>query len=219
MTRETIAFRSSAALVAVVAASGLVLQYLLLIGHAPAAGSVAFLTVRFFSYFTILSNLLVLLVTASAAVAAWSAWGLWFARPAVRGGVALYIGVTLGIYATVLQQLWQPEGAQRWADTALHYATPALYLAWWLWAVPHGALRRAYVAQWLLFPLAYLGWVFVRGAWVHEYPYPFLDIVAQGVPGVLANCAGVAALFLLLGAVLVVVDGWRGRSRAAVAAT
>jgi hypothetical protein len=178
-----------------------------------------FLTVRFFSYFTILSNLLVLLVTASAALAPESASGSWFAGPVVRGGVALYIGVTMGIYATVLRQLWEPQGAQWWADSGLHYAVPTLYLAWWLFAVPHGALRWMHVPRWLLFPAGYLCWVFVRGAWAREYPYPFLDLAARDLPAVLRSCAGVFALFLVLGAVLVVVDRWRGRVHGVVAAT
>ena len=84
-SRQPLPLRGFAALVAVVAAFALVLQYVLLIGHAPASGSALFLTVRFFSYFTILSNLLVLLVTASAALAPESAGSRWFATPAVRG--------------------------------------------------------------------------------------------------------------------------------------
>jgi hypothetical protein len=219
MTTRSDPVRSFAALVAVVAASALVLQYGLLIGRAPASGSVLFLTVRFFSYFTILSNLLVLLVTASAAFAPESSWGRWFAQATVRGGVALYIGVTMGIYATVLRQLWEPQGAQWWADSSLHYAVPTLYLAWWLFAVPHGTLRWAHVLRWLLFPAGYLSWVLARGIWAREYPYPFLDLAAHDLPVVLRNCTGVFALFLMLGSVLVLVDRWRGRVLGVVART
>jgi hypothetical protein len=218
MTSQPVPFRGLPALVAAVAASALALQYVLLLGHAPAPGSALFLTVRYFSYFTILSNLLVLLVTAAAAFAPGAPGGRWFASPAVRGGVALYIGVTMGIYATVLQQLWEPQGAQWWADSGLHYAVPTLYLAWWLFALPHGALRWSDLLRWLLFPAAYLCWVFVRGTWAQEYPYPFLDLAVQDLPTVLRNCTGVFALFLVLGAVLVGGDRWRGRVRGAVAA-
>lgn len=220
MTRhQPLPLRGFAALVAVVAAFALLLQYVLLIRHAPVSGSPFFLTARFFSYFTILSNLLVLLVTASAALAPESAGSRWFATPAVRGAAALYIGVTMGIYATVLQQLWEPKGAQWWADSSLHYAVPMLYLAWWLFAVPHGGLRWSDLLRWLLLPAAYLCWVFVRGTWAQEYPYPFLDLAVHDVPTVLRNCAGVFVLFLVLGAVLVLADRWRGHSHGAVTAT
>lgn len=219
MTSRPASFRGFAVLIAVVTAFALVLQYVLLIGHAPASGSVAFLTVRFFTYFTILSNLLVLAVTAPAAFAPESGGGRWFARPVVRGGVALYIGVTMGIYATVLRQLWAPEGAQWWADSSLHYAVPALYLLWWLLMVPHGALRWGDLLRWLLFPAVYMGWVFLRGTWAHEYPYPFLDLAAHGPATVLRNCAGVFALFLAGGAVLVLIDRWQGRTYRMLSAT
>lgn len=207
------------ALVAAVATFALVLQYVLLIRPTLDTIGPFLATVQFFSYFTILSNLLVLLVTATFAFSPGSGWGRWFARPVVRGAVALYIGVTLGIYATILQALWEPQGAQWWADSSLHYAVPVLYLLWWVFAVPHGALRWSDLLRWLLFPLGYVCWVFLRGAWVHEYPYPFLDLGALALPAVLRNCAGVFALFLLLGAVLVLVDRWSGRANRAVAAT
>jgi hypothetical protein len=219
MKRKIPQARYFAALVAAVAAFALVLQYVLLIRATLDTVGPVFATVRFFTYFTILSNLLVLLVSSTAAFAEDSKLGRWFARPVVRGGVALYIGVTLGIYATILRQLWEPQGAQWWADSSLHYAVPTLYLLWWLVAVPHGALRWGDLLRWLLFPLLYLCWVFLRGAFAHEYPYPFLDLNAHSLAEVLRNSAGVFALFLLLGSVLVLADRWRGRARQPVAAT
>ena len=209
--------RFPAAIVAAVAGFALVLQYVLLVNAAIAIGPLL-ATVRFFSYFTILGNLLVLLITATFAFMPESGPGRWFARPLVRGAVALYIGVTFGIYATILHALWEPRGAQWWADSSLHYAMPVPYLSWWLVAVPHGALRRSDVLRWLRFPLAYVCWVFLRGAWVHEYPYPFLDLGVVALPEVLRDCAGVFAVFLALGAVLVAVDRWSGRAKM-VAAT
>jgi len=219
MTSHAPHARYFAAVVAAVAAFALVLQYVLLIRATLDTVGPVFATVRFFSYFTILSNLWVLLVSSTTAFAGVSRPGRWFSQPVVRGGVALYIGVTLGIYATILRHLWQPQGAQWWADSSLHYAVPTLYLLWWLFAVPHGALRWSDLPRWLLFPLLYVCWVFLRGALVHEYPYPFIDLNVLGFATVLRNCAGVFALLLLLGSALVLVDRWRGRMRQVPAAT
>jgi hypothetical protein len=209
--------RTFAALVAAVAMFALALQYVLLVRMTLGTIGPFLATVRFFSYFTILSNLLVLLVTATFAFVPGSGLGRWFARALVRGAVALYIGVTFAIYARILSALWEPQGAQWWADSSLHYAVPVLYLSWWLLAVPHGALRWSDLLRWLLFSFAYMCWVFLRGAWVHEYPYPFLDLGVVALPDVLRNCAGVLAAFLALGAVLVAVDRWSGRAKAATA--
>jgi hypothetical protein len=150
--------RTFAALVAAVATFALVLQYVLMVRVTLGTIGPFLATVRFFSYFTILSNLLVLLVTATFAFVPESGPGRWLARPLVRGAVALYIGVTFAIYDTILSALWEPQGAQWWADSSLHYAVPILYLSWWLFAVPHGALRWSDLLRWLLFPLGYVCW-------------------------------------------------------------
>lgn len=187
-----------------VAVGSLVLQYALSLRLASATEGLGLATLRFLSYFTILSNLLVALATAGAL---WGgASGGFFRRPAVKGAVALYIGVTGLIYFSILRHLWQPQGAQWWADTGLHYGSPVLYVAWWVFGVRHSGLPWRTVLLWLAFPAAYLLWTFLRGAWVHEYPYPFIDIGQLGWVATLRNAAGVLTLFVGLGAVLVAVD-------------
>ncbi len=195
-----------AALTCIMSLASLLLQYVILIRGTLDTVGPAFATVRFFSYFTILSNVLVVLVTSTAAATTKAHAAHFFARADVRGAAALYIGVTGAIYFTILRHQWQPQGAQWWADTGLHYATPLLYLAWWVLGASHGAVQWRDVARWLLFPLAYLLWSFARGAWVHEYPYPFIDVDALGWPSVLLNAAGVLLVFVALGAILVAVD-------------
>ena len=191
-----------AIVVAAVAWPALLLQYWLMFWSA----SPGVVTVRFFSYFTILSNVLVALVAAAAATG-----GNWkplrgLRRPAVRGLAALCIAVTCLVYATVLQGQWHPLGPQLVADRALHYVVPVLYLAWWVFLLPHGELAWRDAARWLLFPFAFCLWTFARGSVVHEYPYPFMDVDRLGYPAVLLNSCIVGALFLVLGTGLVAVD-------------
>ena len=188
--------------IGLVAAIGLVLQYVLALGNAPQGALVA--TVRYFSYFTILSNLLVAIVALHAALRPDIA-GFW-SRPAVRGAAAVYIAVVLAIYDAVLRPLWNPMGAQLWADLGLHYLVPMGYLTWWLWFAPHGALRAKDVAWWLLFPAAFLAYTMVRGAMAHEWPYPFLDVGTFGAARVATSAAAVLAVLLGVGATVVLVD-------------
>ena len=117
------------------------------------------------------------------------------------------------VYFLILRHLWQPQGAQWWADSGLHYATPALYLTWWLACAPHGRLDWRVLPRWLLFPLGYLLWTFARGAVVHEYPYPFIDVDQLGLTTVLRNSTGVLLLMLMAGALLVLLDLALSRSR------
>ena len=204
-----------APLLACVAAAALILQYVLLIRLTLDSIGPGLATIRFFSYFTILSNLLVLSV---AATAVRRGHGM-LATPRVRGAAAMCICVTMAIYFFLLRHLWQPQGAQWWADTGLHYAVPLLYLLWWALFVPHGGLRWRDGPYWLLFPLAYLGWVLLRGAWAHEYPYPFLDLTALDVATVSRNIAGVFGIFVLAGSALLLADRLLAGNRSSGVAT
>lgn len=206
--------RVFAALVAAVALGSLLLQYALLLELLRASIGPWMATLRYFSYFTILSNLGVLLVAARAALAGRGS----LADARWRGALALYIGVTGTIYFLVLRHMWQPQGWQWWADTGLHYAVPLLYWAWWLGFAPHGGLRIGDVPRWLAFPLIYLAWTLLRGEWVHEYPYPFIDVDRLGWAGAMRNASGMLLAFVAGGTLVVWLDRRlreRGRHRPA----
>ncbi|NII54730.1 Pr6Pr family membrane protein [Luteibacter sp. SG786] len=191
-----------AIIVAAVAWPALVLQYWLIVW----SGSLGAVTVRYFSFFTILSNLLVALVAASAATGGnWAPLRI-LRTPRMRGLAALCIAVTALVYVTVLRSLWHPLGPQLIADRSLHYVVPALYLLWWFALLPHGTLVWRDAARWLWFPLVFALWTFARGAIVDEYPYPFLDVGRLGYPAALLNVAVVAVLFVALGLGLVAAD-------------
>jgi len=198
-----------AAVVGMVSLASLVLQYALLYALTRDTIGPAAATVRFFSYFTILSNIGVVLV----AVHAITGRPGFFAHARTRAVVMLYIGVTGCVYLLVLRHLWQPQGAQWWADSGLHYATPLLYGSWWLWFAPHGRVGWNDLRWWLLFPAVYPAWALLCGAWVHEYPYPFIDVDRLGAMTVTRNALLVFAPFLLAGAALVVIDRMSGRKR------
>ncbi|MFI4969901.1 MAG: Pr6Pr family membrane protein [Lysobacterales bacterium] len=204
--------RPLAATTALVAWSALVLQYVLLIratwyDPGPALGSL-----RYISFFTILSNILVALTTTFALRGGRSAVGGFFAGARARGGVALCIGITSCIYFFLLAATWAPQGAQLLADVAMHYAVPALYLLWWAACVPHGRLSWSDPLRWLAFPLAYLASILLRGRWLHEYPYPFIDVDALGLAVAARNALGVGVLFLAFGFVVVAFDRLARRS-------
>ena len=200
--------RSFAALIALVAWSALALQYVLLIELTRQGIGPLLATLRYFSFFSILSNLLVAATTTAAVLGAQS----WLARPRVRGAAALCIAVTCGVYYFVLARTWTPHGAQLLANVALHYVVPPLYLIWWGTCVPHGRLAWADALRWLLLPLVFLGWTLARGAWLHEYPYPFVNVDVLGMAGVLRNALALGVLFLLVGLVLVAFDQLRRRA-------
>lgn len=210
MLRKSL-FRPLAAMLALLAWSTLLLQYLLLMRLALHDVGPWLGTVRFFSYFTILSNLLVALTTTVAWFGSPSMIGRALASARMRGGVALCIGITGAVYCLLLASTWAPQGLQWWVDASLHYAVPLLYVVWWIVCVPHGQLAWSDALRWLVFPVAYLAWTLLRGAWLHEYPYPFIDVGALGAAVATRNAFGIGALFLLLGLLLVGFDRWTRR--------
>ena len=210
--------RAAAVLVCAVAMVSLLLQFGLMLHVADGTSSAWRLAIRFFSYFTtVLSNLGVAIVTASVVHGGCNRWSSVFATPRVLGAVALYIAVTGLVYATVLRQLWQPEGLQWWVDQALHSVVPLLYLGWWCAFASHGRLVWQDLWRWLLFPAAFLLWCLLRGAVVNEYPYPFIDVGALGLERVLLNALVVLGVLLGVAAVLLLLDRALARRRTAVA--
>jgi hypothetical protein len=202
--------RLFAGVVATTAWFALALQYVLII-MAPGDGVGPLLaTFRFIAFFTILSNAMVALTATFAFLPSAGSFAAFFRSARVRGCAALCIAITLAIYHSILVATWSPQGAQWLADVSLHYAVPLLYLTWWLVLAPHGGLAWLDAVKWLAFPLGYVVCVLLRGAWLHEYPYPFIDIDALGAAVVARNAVGVGLLFLVGGLALVAFDRWRG---------
>lgn len=202
--------RTAAALLALLGWATLLLQYWLLMRTAGVmALSPLEATIRFFSYFTIQSNILAALVLTAFAIK--SGPEEWLVHPFVRSAVAVYIAMVGLVYAVLLRQLWSPVGAQWIADAMLHYAMPVAYLLFWLTCVRKAGLRWYDPLLWLIYPLFYLGFVLVRGKMSGFYPYPFIDAKTLGYAGVAANTAGLLIVCAAIGMCLVMTGWWLAR--------
>lgn len=197
--------RTYRSLAALVVWFGLLLQYYLIV-QGQTGPAFATRTVNFFSYFTILSNLLAAAALSAPTVAPASPLGRFFSAPTVRTAVVLYTSVTAATYIVILQGLWKPEGLQWVADVTLHYVTPTLFLLDWLIFTPKGTLRATSAAPWLLFPLAFGLYSLARGPLTGFYPYPFLNVTDLGLGKVLVNMAVMSAFFLAVGLGFVLLD-------------
>lgn len=173
---------------------------------------------NFFSYFTVLTNILATLAFALPALAPQSKPGRFFAAPAVRTAIVLYSTVTFATYVVILQGLWSPKGLHWVADTTLHYVMPALFLLDWLVLTAKGTLKWRAVLPWLAFPLLYGVYSIVRGPLTGFYPYPFLDLGQHGLATVGVNMLVMAAGFLVVGLIFIAVDRAMGARRASPSA-
>lgn len=150
--------------------------------------------VAYFGYFTVLTNLFVALVATRGARMADGGREL-----AWRGGaIASIVVVGLG-YHLLLRNVWDPQGWQKLADIALHYAVPLAALAWWLAMPPRGRIAADAPLRWLLWPVAYTAYALLRGALIGSYPYYFIDVGALGWPRVSLHLAGLLVVFVLVG--------------------
>ena len=185
------AWRAGAALIVW---CGLVLQLWLMV-DGKAGPELGRAVLRFFCFFTILSNIAAGVVLGVLVLAPGTPLGRWAARAGTRVAVAVYIAVTAAIYHTLLAGLWQPKGAQLVADTLLHSVAPALYLLDFLVLPPKDAARWTPAWKALVFPAVYGAWSLLHGAFSGFYPYPFLDVAKRGYGAVLVTMAAMVVGF------------------------
>jgi len=165
----------------------------------------------FFSYFTVLTNILVFISLSVSLIGPASPAGKWCARPGVVAGIAANIAFVGLAYHFLLRNAWNPQGAQLLADLLLHYVIPILYVLYWWSSAATTVLRWTYPPLWSLYPAAYLAYSLVRGYLVGSYPYPFIDAAHIGYARTMLNAVGLLIVFIALGLLIVALGRVRRR--------
>jgi hypothetical protein len=178
-----------------------VAQYWLLVRGDSFAG-MAVSSLKFFSFFTILTNVLAAATLLIPLVAPHSAAGRFLTRPTVRTAVTGYIIMVGIIYYLLLRDLSQQQGWPLFFEHMLHYVTPPLFVIDWLAFVDKRDLDWRIGVAALGFPAAYIVWTLIHGAVSGWYPYPFIDVADLGYARTLVNIVGLVLLFLVLEAAL-----------------
>ena len=163
--------------------------------------NVAATVVQFFSYFTILTNILVAICFTT--LLQQPTAGHFFTKSKTLTATAVYITIVGAIYNLVLRQLWKPEGWQLLADNLLHTVVPVLFVLYWLLAVSKRDLRWKDFLPWLVYPFIYLVYILFRGAVTSLYPYPFVDVATYGYAKVLANSGWMMVGFILISLIFI----------------
>ncbi len=199
--------RIYAAVGAVLAWFALVLQLYLMLVQSPARERLG-TVITFFSFFTILTNILTASVFTAVAFQPKGGWGKWLCRPSVQAATAVYIAIVGMVYQLLLRQLWNPQGAQWVADVLLHSMVPVGYVVFWLLFAPRVGLSWKDSITWLIYPGVYLVYTLARGAVSGLYPYPFVDVNVLGYGGVFARSGLLMLVFLGMGLLVVAVGRW-----------
>lgn len=156
---------------------------------------------NFFSYFTVLSNILAVVAFIGGAVIA--SQGIKSKQfDFFRGAVTFYMIVTGIVFALLLSGL---EGVQLtavpWDNIVLHYIIPvAIAVDWFVNRPVKIPFKRALL--WISFPVAYLAYSLIRGPIVEWYPYPFLNPANGGygaiaVTSIAITVGGIVMIYLL----------------------
>lgn len=192
---------------------------------AEAGGDVATVFANFFSFFTILSNVIAAVVLTWAAIAslrdpakAHSSLGL----SAALACAITYMAITGIVYNALLRGITLPQGSEPvpWSNEVLHLVAPLFLLLDLLIGPARRALRWRVVGVIIAFPLLWVTYTLIRGPLVtnpttgdpYWYPYPFLNPNNPGGWGmVIAYVVGIAVAFVVVGFFVVWVTRRRER--------
>jgi hypothetical protein len=191
-----------AAIGAMIAWFALLGQYYLIIENRTV--SVAETTVRYFSYFTILTNIVVAVFFTAHLLGSNSSLKRFFQKPGIVTAVTLYITIVGLVYQFILRQSWNPQGFQKVIDELLHSVVPAVAIIYWFLYEDKTKPQWKQVPAWLIYPALYLVFILIRGAFSGFYPYFFVDVTNAGYSKVMVNSCLLLLAFSCFAALFVV---------------
>lgn len=166
-----------------------------------------------FSFFTVQSNFIaaVTYLIAATTILRKKKLGEWFRY--LRGAAVLYMLITGIVFALLLQntEVNPDPGHFNWKNFILHQWNPFFITVWWLLWPSRLAITSRESFLWLIFPIFWIIYTFIRALFTNWYPYPFLDPDnVGGIAGVSFYVLGITVLFFILGQLL----AWVSRVRA-----
>lgn len=159
--------------------------------------------IRFFSFFTILTNILVALYfTSRIALFNKVTVSKIFNKGALTALTAFILVVGL-VYQIILRGTWKPTGFQLIIDELLHSVMPFFVLIYWVLYAEIADLKFQNLKNWLWYPAVYFMYIIIRGHFSNFYPYPFINVSEIGYLQVLVNFLLVSVFSLtIMGALL-----------------
>jgi hypothetical protein len=169
------------------------------------AAPVCELVIRYFSYFTILTNLLVATCCTLLLVSPHATGGKFFSQQKTLTAIAVNIFVVGLTYNLILRSIWNPQGLQKVVDVLLHSVIPALFIIFWMAFSPKHKLKWLAFIPWLAYPLIYLVFILIRGSFSGFYPYPFINVAEIGLEKGIINSLGIAGVFIITSLLFILV--------------
>ena len=154
--------------------------------------------IKFFSFFTILTNLMVGVYFTLLFYLGKNKIKSVIQKPEMLTAVTVYITIVGLVYQIALRHLWEPTGLQKIIDELLHSIIPLLVVVYWYFYENKKSVFYKSCFQWLIYPLVYLVYILIRGAYSNLYPYPFVNVTTLGFQKVMVNSAILVLVFLFV---------------------
>jgi hypothetical protein len=190
--------RSLSALFAGLGWFAVITQYVLMLQNATAP--LFETTVRFLSFFTILTNTL---LAAYYTIISVSSESTKINRPGTLTALTVYITIVGLVYQVMLRHIWSPQGLQRVVDELLHSVIPLCTIVYWILFEKKDEVRYSQISSWLIYPAVYFIYILIRGFVSDFYPYPFVDVNVLGYTKVIINAFTILFVFVLTSVIFV----------------
>ena len=181
----------------------IIVQFILMIQNRQA--DIPETIIRFFSFFTILTNILVSLYFTSRISIFKNTSLSKLSNSGNLTALTAFILVVGLVYQFILRGTWQPTGLQRIIDELLHSAIPLFVFLYWLKFANKTDLIFKNIKFWLWYPIGYFLYVIIRGHFSNFYPYPFVNVIEIGYSQVFINAVIISLFFLFIMWVLILI--------------
>lgn len=153
---------------------------------------------NFFSYFTILTNLFVAIVLVVSAIDLIRRKPPTETGDILRGSATVSIAIVGIVFGLLLSHM--DSGMIPWTNFVAHYLMPIVMVLDWLIQPPRATLSPRHIGYWIIYPIAYLLYSLIRGAFTNWYPYWFIDPSKSpgGWTGVVLFATAITIDFLLV---------------------
>lgn len=197
--------RNSALIFAIICWFAIVAQYVLMIENRTE--DVLETSILFFSFFTILTNILVALYF-TLTYCFKEQPRRRFNKAGFLTATTIYITIVGLVYQVALRHIWQPTGLQFVVNELLHSVIPILVIGFWYFYEQTQTVKYSNIPKWMVYPMVYLVYTLVRGHQSGYYPYPFVDVNLLGYTKVSINSAILIAVFFTISLFFV----WLGKN-------
>lgn len=159
--------------------------------------------IRFFSFFTILTNTIVALFFSAKLFTSKKNPLNFLNKNVALTATTVFILLVGIVYQIVLRSIWEPKGLQKVVDELLHSFIPLFVFVYWFLYSKKEDLNFITFIKWLSYPILYFIFIISRGLVSGFYPYPFVNVDKLGWTKIGINFVLITITILILFVILV----------------